>query len=229
MRIKPLMLALAAMLGLCFSSGARADITLDLANLPTTEILFTGTGGGANYRFTNDITGSSFVVTGSTNGGDAVGDKGALSGVYSYTTVTTSGGVQSATVTGSGTLTIHDQVGPGVFTGTVSGVDIVTVGTGGIINSSSTVNLSNVSYTGSGTDLKNLRADAAANGGTVSMTFTFIPAQTLNSLKHGSHHTSYSGTINSTATPEPSTFVVAGIGALGMIGFGLRRRKALGV
>jgi hypothetical protein len=229
MRIKTLMLALAAMLGLCFSSGARADITLDLANLPTTEILFTGTGTGANYRFTNDITGSSFVITGSTNGSDSIGDKGALSGIYSYTAVTTSGGVQSATVTGSGTLTIHDKVGPGVFTGTVAGVDIVTVGTGGTINSSATVNLSGVSYTGSGADLTNLKNDAILNGGTVAMTFTFIPAQTLNSLKHGSHHTSYSGTINASSTPEPSTFVVAGIGALGMIGFGLRRRKALGV
>jgi hypothetical protein len=33
---------------------------------------------------------------------------------------------------------------------------------------------------------------------------------------------------NPQAVPEPSTLVVAGIGALGMIGFGLRRRKALG-
>jgi hypothetical protein len=29
-------------------------------------------------------------------------------------------------------------------------------------------------------------------------------------------------------TPEPSTVVIAGLGALGMIGYGLRRRKALG-
>jgi len=31
-----------------------------------------------------------------------------------------------------------------------------------------------------------------------------------------------------TSVPEPSSLVVAGIGALGMLGFGLRRRKALG-
>jgi len=31
-----------------------------------------------------------------------------------------------------------------------------------------------------------------------------------------------------TAVPEPSTMAIAGIGALGMIGYGLRRRKALG-
>jgi hypothetical protein len=31
-----------------------------------------------------------------------------------------------------------------------------------------------------------------------------------------------------TAVPEPSTMAIAGLGALGMIGYGLRRRKALG-
>jgi len=33
---------------------------------------------------------------------------------------------------------------------------------------------------------------------------------------------------NFTAVPEPSSMAIAGLGALGMIGFGLRRRKALG-
>jgi hypothetical protein len=33
---------------------------------------------------------------------------------------------------------------------------------------------------------------------------------------------------NVTVVPEPSSLAVAGIGALGMIGFGLRRRKAMG-
>jgi LPXTG-motif cell wall-anchored protein len=28
--------------------------------------------------------------------------------------------------------------------------------------------------------------------------------------------------------PEPSSLAIAGIGALGLIGFGLRRRKAMG-
>jgi len=30
------------------------------------------------------------------------------------------------------------------------------------------------------------------------------------------------------AVPEPSTMAIAGLGALGMIGYGLRRRKAMG-
>jgi hypothetical protein len=31
-----------------------------------------------------------------------------------------------------------------------------------------------------------------------------------------------------TSVPEPTTLAIAGLGALGMIGYGLRRRKALG-
>ncbi len=35
-------------------------------------------------------------------------------------------------------------------------------------------------------------------------------------------------TASATIVPEPSTMAIAGLGALGMIGYGLRRRKALG-
>jgi len=38
----------------------------------------------------------------------------------------------------------------------------------------------------------------------------------------------YSGTSSVVAIPEPSTMAIAGIGALGMIGYGIRRRKARG-
>jgi len=37
-----------------------------------------------------------------------------------------------------------------------------------------------------------------------------------------------SGVFSATIVPEPSTMAIAGLGALGMIGYGLRRRKALG-
>jgi hypothetical protein len=38
----------------------------------------------------------------------------------------------------------------------------------------------------------------------------------------------YQPTLQGTAVPEPSSLAIAGIGMLGMIGYGLRRRKALG-
>ena len=34
--------------------------------------------------------------------------------------------------------------------------------------------------------------------------------------------------VNPVGVPEPSSMAIAGLGALGMIGYGLRRRKALG-
>jgi hypothetical protein len=44
----------------------------------------------------------------------------------------------------------------------------------------------------------------------------------------GSDTSTASASINTTSVPEPSSLVLAGVGALGMIGFGLRRRKVLG-
>jgi hypothetical protein len=41
--------------------------------------------------------------------------------------------------------------------------------------------------------------------------------------------TSSNLTFQPTVVPEPSTLAIAGLGALGLIGFGLRRRKAMGV
>jgi hypothetical protein len=41
--------------------------------------------------------------------------------------------------------------------------------------------------------------------------------------------TSSNLTFQPTAVPEPSTLAIAGLGGLGLIGFGLRRRKAMGV
>ena len=47
----------------------------------------------------------------------------------------------------------------------------------------------------------------------------------------GSGQDTANASVNTVATsvPEPSTMAIAGLGALGMIGYGLRRRKALGV
>jgi len=45
----------------------------------------------------------------------------------------------------------------------------------------------------------------------------------------GATHMANSGVFSAGAVPEPSTFLVASIGGLGLIAYGLRRRKALGV
>jgi len=228
MRTKILTLALAAVFGLQFSTVAQADITLDVANTIGTAITFHGTGGGGTFSFSTDGAGNGFSVTGGSGSqftGTSLGNLGSLTGTaFNFNSTT-------GVVTGTETLTIKDGAGHNL-TGTVTGVNIVVSGTGGTLNSTATVNLSGVTYTGTQTDLVNLRNDVVANGGTVAMTFQFVPALTLAQLgaSGATNSTSWSDTITSTtAVPEPSSLAIAGLGALGMIGYGIRRRKALGV
>ena len=56
-----------------------------------------------------------------------------------------------------------------------------------------------------------------------------ITTITIVSLTNPTQVDTTGGTIaTATAVPEPSTMAIAGLGALGMIGYGLRRRKAMG-
>jgi hypothetical protein len=59
--------------------------------------------------------------------------------------------------------------------------------------------------------------------------YTLSQQLMLTGINVGATGFNYGGTSSVTAAvPEPSSLVLAGLGALGMIGYGLRRRKALG-
>ncbi len=60
--------------------------------------------------------------------------------------------------------------------------------------------------------------------------YTLSQLMTLTALNTNTSSHQFSITADSTVTavPEPSAMAIAGLGALGMIGYGLRRRKALG-
>jgi len=81
---------------------------------------------------------------------------------------------------------------------------------------SQTVVLNNSTNSATATTLANLLTSPYALVETLSLTF------------------GDSGTLNSstatilTSTPEPSSMVLAGVGVLGLVGYGLRRRKAMG-
>jgi len=65
-------------------------------------------------------------------------------------------------------------------------------------------------------------------------TFTNVtpPLHIVGGVSHptiGSFLASGSGTFSANTVPEPSTLALGGLGALGLIGYGLRRRKAMGV
>jgi len=57
---------------------------------------------------------------------------------------------------------------------------------------------------------------------------TYPLSSTLTLTAGDSANINVNGSTTVTAVPEPSTMAIAGLGALGMIGYGLRRRKAMG-
>jgi hypothetical protein len=219
---------MAALVGLCFGTDARADLVLDLSSDVGASVEFKGTGSGATFVFNNNLSGNGFNITSSSGVGDADGLQGSISGLFSYSTasITTLGPLQMAPVaTSGGLLTLTDGSGH-ALTGTITGVDLATVGTGGSVNVEGSINLTNVIYAGANADLTELKNDANLGGGVFALTFQFVPAESLTQLaaNHADHETSFSGTVM-TAVPEPSGLLLGCTGLLGLIGYGLRRRR----
>ncbi len=221
--------ALAVLFGVFAGASARADLALTFSDIPQELMEFQGTGSGANFSFNANGSGQGFSITSSTGVGDSVGLYGSIGGTFSYTTPSSG---STASATGSGTLTIID--GNGVkLTGTVVMEDVSTFGTFGGTNINGQVNLTGVSYSGSNQDLTQLKNEADTGGGAVlTISFQFTTPESLKQLANTkSISTSYSGSIATTAggdvsgVPEPSGLAIAGIGALGLIGYSLRRKR----
>jgi hypothetical protein len=219
---------------LCAGPSARAaSITLDIAAVPNGNIDFAGAGAGngASFSFTND-----FTITETTGNHSSVGFLGTIGGTFTYTTVTPTvtpaGVLDTAVATASnGSLSISD--GTTSLTGTVSSMNISTLGAGGTINYSGSIDLSGISYTGSNIELLALKNDVDMNsaGGILTVTFQFTnPSQTLTSLEIGNNSTSYSGTIsasgefNGQTVPEPGSLCLGCI-ALGTVVLGTSWRR----
>ena len=174
-------------------------IVIDFANLPGTDINFTG----GTFNFTS-ASGYQFDITGVTGGvGDSVGLKGyiATGGPFMIGAISTFGPEQTAPVTGTGILHITDQNSVDL-TGSIQWDNITTFGVGGILDLSGTINLTGLSYPGVNSDLAAL---AAAGSAVDTVSFQFVPAETLTQLDTTGGETSYSGSI--AAVPEPGTTV----------------------
>jgi hypothetical protein len=143
-----------------------------------------------------------------------------MSGTYTIGTITTTGPIQSAPVTGSGTLTIFD--GSVDLTGTLVWNNIATMGTGSTLNVSGELNLTSVTYSGVQVDLKTFAAAGALSD---TVDFTFNPAETLTQLATTSSplKTSFSGTI--TTVPD-SAMTIELLGGAFLAIAGLRRKMA---
>jgi len=210
---------------------AQASPTLDIASSPGSStapgstINFNGAGTNTTFAFSPAPDGSDFTVISEQGGtGAAINLTGLISGTYTIGAITTIGSLQTATVTGTGQLSIGTAATGGVLTANLNWVDIFQAGTSGDLNVGGVLNLSNVSYTGSNADLQALALESV---GSATLDFTFNPALSLAQLtaNGASNSTSYSGTIYT--VPAPPTFsllLCAGFVGIGCQSWGAMRR-----
>ncbi|HRI15422.1 MAG TPA: VPDSG-CTERM sorting domain-containing protein [Verrucomicrobiota bacterium] len=203
-------------------------IQFDISSIPGSEIVFTGGGTTAGLSFT---AGNNFQIDTSVGGtGDAAGLHGAFSGTWTVgpvTTVTLVPLVETAPVTGTGTMTIFD--GTDTLTATVAWVQatslktIISIATLGV-----TGNVTGVSYSGSNADLLQFASEADQ---TAVLSFTFPPpGKSLAQLVAGGvNATSFSGNIVGTPVSTPdsgTTLILLGLGLCGLAAVNMRARKA---
>lgn len=201
----------------------QANPSISIASVPHGFVDFSGASqfsfvnatSGVNAGYSFDVNGASASLP-----GDSIGDVGNMSGTYTIGTITTTGPIQSAPVTGSGTLTIFD--GSVDLTGTLVWNNIATMGTGSTLNVSGELNLTSVTYSGVQVDLKTFAAAGALSD---TVDFTFNPAETLTQLATTSSplKTSFSGTI--TTVPD-SAMTIELLGGAFLAIAGLRRKMA---
>jgi len=219
-----LVVLVAGLLAMGGSMQALA-LTLEFSNVGNASIYFPG---NDTFNFpdsTIDPNGFDFKITGS-DGTDTntIGLYGNIGGSFTIGTITTHlPGVESAPITGSGTFSILDENNITLSATITSLNSIFRAGGGSTINWEGLVNLSNISYAGSNSDLTFLK-----NGidPVLTISFTFTPAKTLKQLKGGaSDSTSYSGTLH--VVPLPASALLLGSGLLGLALVYRRRKKSV--
>lgn len=205
-------------------AAPTAAVTVNYSNTPGSSIRFDptdGCGGGAVGCFDFFPTSPNNIQVTS---GTAIGSLGVIAGTFGVGTISSpTTGLETASVTGSGTLTVNDgAVTPGILSADLAWIDIASFGVAGSINTQGTANLTNITYTGSDTDLVAL---ANAGTGIQTATFQFTSATSLTDLFSNSSQvttTSFSGSI--AAVPLPAAVWLFGSGLLGLVGIARRRR-----
>jgi len=193
-------------------SGRLTADPVDYSSLGGTGIKFNAAGG---FSFTGGADNIEI-----TDGADA-GFLGDVTGNFTIGAVTTYGTMSVASVSGVGEFTIYD--GSTNLTATLTWGNIVQIGSADTTNATGAVNLTNIHYTGTNTDLLAL---ATADAGIDVQTFQFLPVKNLTTLKSTTITTSFSGSVVVQVPDEGTTaFLVAmGIAAVGA-GMIFRSRK----
>lgn len=173
-------------------------------------------GSSKTFNFAPASTGYDFVIRSSDNA-NLVGLKGNFTGVFTIGSITTTGGLQTAPVTGTGQFSVFD--GSATLTADLVWNSAFSFGTIVGLNDVGLPNLSNVSYSGSNSGLQQLASEINQ---TASLSTQFVPGKTLTQLTAANsfYEATYSGTYNS-VVPEPTTMVTL----LGLGAAALRRKR----
>jgi len=230
-----------AMMGsvLGLQGSASADLFLQLSdnsggnsgNLTTTGALLTFSGTVGNFAVTLTAVTSNNASTGSTL------NITNLSVALKSGATLVSGG-DKITINAAGT-NFSLPVGPTLNLASSGTATFTAPTSGDNMTYQSFLNTSNTSTVGAGTpsasftltstggnqSLATPTSNVAATGRSGNYAMSSITTVTITSLANPSETIDTTGAAIATAVPEPSTMAIAGLGALGMIGYGIRRRK----
>jgi len=210
---------LIVVLALVAQTANAANISCDFSSVAGASIKFTGTGDKIEFPNTGAYD---FVVTDATSP-NLGGLFGTIGGTFVVGTISSpfSGVEQALLTTTDGSFSIFD--GTASLTANLDWKDITVFNKlSGVMNGTGIVNLSNLAYTGSNSDLL-----AIKNGQdqTVVLTFQFSPLKKKSladlMVNNQVNSTSYSGSLS--AVPEPSMLV--GLAGMGLVGLMLAVRR----
>jgi hypothetical protein len=219
-------LSVFALLGVLAASPETARaLQINFGNLTGASVQFDGTSG--TFSFNPGSGGNQFAITTVGGGaGDSVGDLGSMSGTFTIGTISSFLGVQTAPVTGTGSLTIHG--GGNDLTAALVWNTIATMGAGGLINVNGALNLTSITYSGLQTDLLGLSSTGV---GTETISFQFAGLTSLTDLTTSgtSLDTSFSGSLSAVSTgggaPVPDGGTTMALLGTGLVGVGGLRRR----